>query len=69
MEVIGLVPGTDLRPADDLTSALGNEYTALDVSSVAAIMFYYGPHLPPFSGQNIFTPIVWVLINDSTKTR
>ena len=28
----GLIPGTDLRPADILTSALGNAYTALDVS-------------------------------------
>ena len=32
MEVPGLIPGTDLRPADVLTSALGNAYTALDVS-------------------------------------
>ena len=32
MEVPGLIPGTDLRPADILTSALGNTYTALDVS-------------------------------------
>ena len=32
MEVPGLIPGTDLRPADILTSALGNAYTALDVS-------------------------------------
>ena len=31
MEVPGFVPGTDLRPADVLTSALGNAYTALDV--------------------------------------
>ena len=27
-----LIPGTDLRPADVLTSALGNSYTALDIS-------------------------------------
>ena len=32
MEVPGLIPGTDLRPADVLTSALGNSYTALDIS-------------------------------------
>ena len=32
MEVPGLIPGTDLRPADVLTLALGNAYTALDVS-------------------------------------
>ena len=32
MEVPGLIPGTDLRPADILTSALGNACTALDVS-------------------------------------
>ena len=32
MEVPGLIPGTNLRPADILTSALGNAYTALDVS-------------------------------------
>ena len=31
-EVPGLIPGTDLRPADVLTSALGNSYTALDIS-------------------------------------
>ena len=30
-EVLGLVPGTELRPADVLTSALGNVLTALDV--------------------------------------
>ena len=29
MEVLGLIPGTDLRPADVLTSALGNSHTAL----------------------------------------
>ena len=32
VEVPGLLPGTDLRPADVLTSALGNSYTALDIS-------------------------------------
>ena len=61
MEVPGLIPGTDLRPADILTSALGNAYTALDVSicsphaseagtdctqsRVEAKLEYYGP--PP----------------------
>ena len=30
-EVTGLIPGTDLRPADILTQALGNTVTALDV--------------------------------------
>ena len=32
MEVPGLISGTDLRPAGVLTSALGNSYTALDIS-------------------------------------
>ena len=32
MEVPWLIPGTDLRPADVFTSALGNSYTALDTS-------------------------------------
>ena len=32
LEVPGLIPGTDLRPADVLASALGNSYTALDIS-------------------------------------
>ena len=35
MEVPGLIPGTDLRPADVLTSALGNSYTAHDASRSA----------------------------------
>ena len=67
------VPGTDLRPADVLTSALGNAYTGLDVSicsphaleagtdctqsRVEAKLEYYGPHLPALLRQN--TPIVW----------
>ena len=29
---LGLMPGTDLRPADVLTSALSDAYTALDTS-------------------------------------
>ena len=69
MEVPGLIPGTDLRPADILTSALGNAYTALDVSicsphaleagtdctqsRVAAKLERYGPHLPALLRQNI----------------
>ena len=69
MEVPGLIPGTDLRPADVLTSALGNAYTALDVSicsphaleagtdctqsRVGAKLDHYGPHLAALLRQNI----------------
>ena len=69
MEVPGLIPGTDLRPADILTSALGNAYTALDVSicsphaseagadctqsRVQAKLEHYGPHLATLLRQNI----------------
>ena len=69
MEVPGLIPGTDLRPADVLTSALGNAYTALDVSicsphaseagvdctqsRVQAKLEHYGPHLAALHRQNI----------------
>ena len=69
MEVPGLIPGTDLRPADILTSALGNAYTALDVSicsphaseagvdctqsRVQAKLQHYGPHLDTLLRQNI----------------
>ena len=69
MEVPGLIPGTDLRPADVLTSALGNAYTALDVSicsphaseagvdctqsRVQAKLEHYGPHLAALLRQNI----------------
>ena len=65
----GLIPGTDLRPADILTSALGNAYTALDVSicsphaseagtectqsRVEAKLEHYGPHLAALLRQNI----------------
>ena len=67
MEVPGLIPGTDLRPADVLTSALGNAYAALDVSGtdctqsrVEAKLDHYGPHLAALHRQNIsYTPIVW----------
>ena len=71
MEVPGLIPGTDLRPADVLTSALGNAYTALDVSicsphaleagtdctqsRVEAKLEYYGTWLP-FSARTSLTP-------------
>ena len=69
MEVPGLIPGTNLRPADVLTSALGNAYTALDVSicsphaleagtdctqsRVEAKLEHYGPHLAALLRQNI----------------
>ena len=69
MEVPGLIPGTDLRPADILTSALGNAYTALDVSicsphaseagtdctqsRVEAKLEYYALHLAALLRQNI----------------
>ena len=69
MEVPGLIPGTDLRPADILTSALGNAYTALDVSicsphaseagadctqsRVQAKLQHYGSHLDSLLRQNI----------------
>ena len=69
MEVPGLIPGTDLRPADILTSAVGNAYTALDVSicsphaseagadctqsKVQAKLLHYGPHLDSLLRQNI----------------
>ena len=69
MEIPGLIPGTDLRPADVLTSALGNAYTALDVSicsphaleagtdctqsRVEAKLEYYGSHLAALLRQNI----------------
>ena len=69
MEVPGLIPCTDLRPADVLTPALGNPYTALDISicsphaqqagsdctrsRLAAKLDHYGPHLPSLLRQNI----------------
>ena len=69
MEVPGLIPGTDLRPADILTSALGNAYTALDVSicsphaleagpdckqsRMEAKLAHYGPHMAALLRQNI----------------
>ena len=69
MEVPGLIPGTDLRPADILTSALGNAYTALDVSicsphaseagadctqsRVQAKLQHCGPHLDSSSPKHL----------------
>ena len=68
-EVTGLIPGTDLRPADILTQALGNTVTALDVgitspdsthagTDCAASMFqrkmdYYRPYFGVLEQQNI----------------
>ena len=67
--VTGLIPGTDLRPADILTQALGNTVTALDVgitspdsiragTDCAASMFqrkmeYYRPYFGVLEQQNI----------------
>ena len=50
MEVPGLIPGTDLRPADVLTSALGNAYTALDVSICSPHALEAGTDLWPPPG-------------------
>ena len=68
-EVPDLIPGTDLRPADVLTTALGNGMTSIDVgicspyaqnagsdctvSMFQRKMFKYGPHLEALSRQNI----------------
>ena len=68
-EVPGLIPGTDLRPADILTQAFGNCLTALDVgitspdaryagydcteSMVQRKLEHYGPHLSTLERQNI----------------
>ena len=68
-EVLGLIPGTDLRPADILTQALGNCLTALDVgitspdaryagldcteSMVQRKLEHYRSHLPTLERQNI----------------
>ena len=81
MEVPGLIPGTDLRPADVLTSDLGNSHTALDISICSphaqqagsdctqtrhgAKLAYYGPHLPSLLCQNM----CGVLMGDLTETR
>ena len=68
-EVPGLIPGTDLRPADILTQALGNGYTALDVgitspdaryagldcteSMVQRKLAHYSSHFTALERQNI----------------
>ena len=68
-EVCGLIPGTDLRPADILTQAFGNSLTALDIgitspdaryagydcteSMVQRKLDHYGPHLSTLERQNI----------------
>ena len=68
-EVPGLIPGTDLRPEDVLTSALGSALTALDVSicslhaqeagfdhtqtTVDSKLAHYGLHLNTPHAQNI----------------
>ena len=73
------IPGTDLRPADVLSSALGNAYTALDISICSPHAQQAGPdctrsrlaaklepHLPSLLHQNIScTPPM----NAPTKTR
>ena len=69
MEVPGLIPGTELRPADVLTTALGNGMTALDISitsphaqqagsdctetMVQQKLSHYGPYLPQLERNNI----------------
>ena len=66
---MGLIPGTRLRPADVLTTALGHAATALDigicspdaqhagadcvVSMFQRKMEHYGPHLGALGRQNI----------------
>ena len=68
-ETAGLIPGTRLRPADVLTTALGNATTALDVGitspdaihaglDCAETMYqrkiaYYGPHVAALERANI----------------
>ena len=68
-EVLGLIPGTDLRPADVLTTALGNGMTSIDVcicspyaqnagDDCTETMFnrklsHYSAHLEVLSKQNI----------------
>ena len=69
MEAPGLIPGTNLRPADVLTGALGNALTALDIgitspdatnagadctaSMYARKMDTYAPHNTALEWQNI----------------
>ena len=83
MEVPGLIPGTDLRPADVLTSALGNAYTApicsphaleagtdCTQSRVEAKLEYYGLHLAALLHRTSPTPRpCGVPMGDLTLTR
>ena len=55
MEVPGLIPGTDLRPADILTSALGNAYTALSPGSRPNLSTM-APTWPPFFAKTSLIP-------------
>ena len=68
-EVPGLIPGTGLRPADVVTSAIGNALTALDVcicsphpqeagldrtqSIIDSKLAHYGSHFNTLVAQNI----------------
>ena len=80
MEVAGLIPGTDRRPADVLTSALGNSHTALDISTCSPHAQQAGagctqtrheaklPHLP--SARTSLTPkLCGVLVGGLIETR
>ena len=67
--MLDLIPGTDLRPADVLTTALGNGMTALDIGICSPFaqnagsdctitmanrkINYYGPHENTLAQQNI----------------
>ena len=68
-EVLGLIPGTDLRPADILTQTFGICLTALDIgitspkaryagydcteAMVQRKLEHYGPHMSALACQNI----------------
>ena len=75
MEVPGLIPGTDLRPADVLTSAQGNAYTALDVSICSPHALEAGTDLlattwlPSFARTFPAPRSCGVPMGDLTKTR
>ena len=56
MEVLGLIPGTDLRP-DVLTSALGNAYMALDVSICSPHALEAGTDCTPVQGGGQTGPL------------
>ena len=69
LEAVGIIPGTRLRPADVLTTAVGSMQTALDIGITspdnshagddAAASYYehkinkYLPHQAAFDAQNI----------------